>query len=273
MDNSEQGATINRVLIVLDAPLQDQGLLELAVALAANRRVELVTLFIEDQELFHLASLPFSQEIDRVSARVRKLDSLQITRTLRAQALEIGKTLERLTRQPGVSHSLKIVRGRYMNAVLSAVTGMEVVFLRKEIGNYKIRRRGQPFDMMTAQPRAPGKHNAVWIIFDGTAGSRRALLTARDIAQADNRDLVIVVRAPDANAAAELRRQADPLIRDQALQALYTFVPETDDEVLVRQLENGACGLLVMHRAAEPVSEALTGLLLRELECPLVLVP
>ena len=155
MVDNGRGLTINRVLIALDAPLQDQELLQIAISLAATRQVELVTLFIEDQDLFHLASLPFAQEIDRTSARERKLDSFQVARTFRAQAEEIGRTLERLTRQPRVSHSLKIVRGRYMSEVLSAVTGMDVVFLRKEIGNYKKRFRNRPFDALVTNAGPP----------------------------------------------------------------------------------------------------------------------
>jgi hypothetical protein len=269
MDDNGGPSPINRVLIALDAPLQDLDLLEMAISLAANRQVELVTLFIEDQDLFHLASLPFAQEIDRVSARERKLDSFQIARTFRAQAQEIGRALERLTKQPRVSHSLKVVRGRYMSEVLSAVTGMEVVFLRKEIGSYKKRFRSLPPEVTTTPVRQSRKHNAVWTIFNGSAGSCRALITASDIARAENRDLVMVLRAP----AVELRQQAQTLLKDRAVSVLYTFVPEADDDGLVRLLDNSACGLVVMHRNGTPRSEVLTGLFLRALECPVVLVP
>ena len=273
MAKAGQISTIKRVLIALDAPLEDQQLLEIAIALAAARQVELVTLFIEDQELFHLAALPFAQEIDRTSARERKLDALQVARTLRSQARDLGRMLERLTRQPRVSHSLRIVRGAYMNTVLSAVTGMDVVFLRKEIGSYKQRPRGRPFDWMAPVTRQQGKHKAVWTLFNGSAGCARALLTACEIAHADQRDLVIVLQAADSGGAAELRRQADALVADQALKALYTFAPGTDDMALARLLDSGACGLVVMHRDTGSESDTLTRLLLRELECPLALVP
>ena len=272
MDENGTRSTVNRVLLVLDAPLQDLELLQIAVALAANRNIELVTLFIEDQELFHLASLPFAQEIDQVSARERKLDSFQIARTFRAQAQEIGRTLERITQQTRVSHTLKIVRGRYMSEVFSAVTGMDVVFLRKEIGSYKKRFRNRPADVMTAHVHPPGKHNAVWVLFNGTTEAGRALITACDIALADHRDLVIVLHTR-AEGAADLRRQADTLLRNRAIKALFTNAPESEDAMLVRLLENATCGLVVMPRNGRPGSEALTRLFLRELECPIVLVP
>jgi len=272
MDDNSERSTINRVLLALDAPLRDLELLQIAVALAADRKIELVTLFIEDQELFHLASLPFAQEIDRVSARERKLDSFQIARTFRAQAREIGRTLERMTQQPRVSHTLKIVRGRYMSEVLSAVTGMDVVFLRKEIGFYKKRYRNRPADVMTTHAHPSGKHNAVWALFNGTMGAGRTLITACDIALADHRDLVIVLRT-QAEAAANMRQQADILLRDRAVKALYALAPESENEMLVRLLETGACGLVVMPRNGGPGFEALTRMFLRELECPIVLVP
>lgn len=273
MNDKDGRSSINRVLIALDAPLQNLDLLEMAISLAATRQVELVTLFIEDQNLFHLASLPFAQEIDRVSARERKLDSIQVARTLHAQAQEIGRALERLTKQSRVSHSLKIVRGSYLSEVLSAVTGMEVVFLRKELGSYKKRSRSRPTDEMIVHSRSPHKHNAVWIIFSGSAGSCRALITARDIALAENRDLVIVLHTSTADAAAQLRQQAQTLFMDRAVNALFSFVPESDDDGLVRLLDASGCGLVVIHRNGGTRFEVLTGLFLRDLECPVVLVP
>jgi hypothetical protein len=79
----------------------------------------------------------------------------------------------------------------------------------------------------------------------------------------------MVLRAP----AVELRQQAQTLLKDRAVSVLYTFVPEADDDGLVRLLDNSACGLVVMHRNGTPRSEVLTGLFLRALECPVVLVP
>ena len=271
-DENYQGP-INRVVIALDAPLQDLDLLEMAIALAANRQVELVALFIEDQNLFHLASLPFAQEIDRNSAKERKLDSLQITRTLQAQAREIANVLDQLTKQPRVSHSMKIVRGKYMSEVLSALTGMEVLFLNREIGNYKKRLRSLPAAVIPGHVSLVHKHNAVWTIYSGSTGSGRALLTACDIALAEDRDLVILLYGTNADSAGELRQQAESLLLNRNIKVLFTFVSEIDDQALVRLLENRACGLVVMHRNGSPRSEKLTGLFLRELECPVVLVP
>ena len=273
MNETNHQSPINRVLIALDAPLQDLNLLEMAISLAANRQVELVALFIEDQDLFHLASLPFAQEIDRISAKERKLDSMQIARTLRAQAREIASVLDRLTKQLQVSHSLKIVRGKYMSEVLSALTGMEVLFMHREIGSYKKRLPGRPAVVMPGHVTRSHKHNAVWTIYGGSAGSGRALFTACEIALAENRDLVVLLYGTNAASAGELRQQAESLLLNRNIKVLYTFMPATDDETLVRLLDNSACGLVVMHRNGSPRSEKLTGLFLRELECPVVLVP
>lgn len=273
MNEENHKSPINRVLIALDAPLQDLNLLEMAISLAATRQVELVALFIEDQDLFHLASLPFALEIDRNSAKERKLDSLQIARSLRAQAREIASVLDRLTKQPRVSHSLKIVRGKYMSEVLSALTGMEVLFLHREIGSYKKRLPGRPAVVMPGYFRPAHRHNAVWTIYGGSAGSGRALLTACDIAMAENRDLVALLYGSNSDSAGDLRQQAESLLLNRNIKVLYTFVSETDDQALVRLLDNSACGLVVMHRNGSPRSEKLTGLFLRELECPVVLVP
>jgi hypothetical protein len=272
MNDKTRKSPISRVLIVLDAPLQKLDMLETAISLAANRQVELAALFIEDQNLFHLASLPFAQEIDRTSARERKLDSILVARTLRSQAHAISLELDRLAKRFRINHSLKIVRGSYLSTVLSAMTGMDVVFLSKEIGSYKKRFRTQPADVLRTTVRLARKHNAVWVIYNGSTGSNRALSTAHDIALAENRDLVILLHAPTEDDAVKLRQQSDLLLKDRAVKTLYTFFPGSDDNSLIRLLLNSECGLIVIHRNGEHRSDTLTSLFLRELECPVVLV-
>ena len=196
-----------------------------------------------------------------------------MARTLRAQAREISAELDRLSRQFRIRHSLKVVRGNYMNTVLSLTGGTDVVFMNKEIGNYKKRMRIQQADVMRAPVRLAQKHHAVWVIYAGSGGCNRALITAHDIALKENRDLIILLLAPTVDEARILRQQTDSLLQDTTVRILYTFSPDPDDDALIRQLENSVCGLIVIHRNGGSGSDRLTRLLLRELECPVVLVP
>src|SRR3546814_6248904 len=61
-------------------------MLELAAALAAANACELRGLYVEDQDLLHLAELPFAREVQISQAISRTLKREQLLQDLRAQA-------------------------------------------------------------------------------------------------------------------------------------------------------------------------------------------
>ena len=120
----------SRVLVALESSLECLSALESAADLAADMRAELVALFIEDLDLFHLADLPFAREVDRTSGMTRRLDSLQMARALRAQAHEVRRTLTRATEQRHIRSSFRVVRGHFVVEAFSAAAEKDVLFLR-----------------------------------------------------------------------------------------------------------------------------------------------
>ena len=266
--------TINRVLIALDAFRKDQAILDIAMAFAASKRVELMTLFIEDPDLVSLASLPFVQEIDTSSTRERKLDSLQLMRAFRSQTQQLSRRLEQMTRQSQLRYSLKIVRGHYVHEALSATVSMDVLFLSRSVGRYARRtpKRSTGRQLPFSQHRHPAVSNAVWVFYDGTATSNRALSMACDLAASSKRELVIVIQATE-DQTERLKQQCISIVSPLETSAHYvTVTPETGDEDLLNLLYGRDCGILVLSGDdASGVGQRASNFM-EVLECPVVLV-
>ena len=129
--------SINRVLVALDTSRRDNHTLDTAARLAALRNVELLTLFIEDQDLLHLAELPFASEIERASGTERKLDSLQMARAMRTEVQRLSRHLETITSQLRLRYSMRVVRGSYMVEAMAAAMETDILFLNRSVGKYR----------------------------------------------------------------------------------------------------------------------------------------
>ena len=85
-ESTSSNAHAKRILVVLDASARGRAALAAAVRIARNTSAELQGLFVEDEDLFRLASLPFSREIDATSASPRELRSDAVERSFHAAA-------------------------------------------------------------------------------------------------------------------------------------------------------------------------------------------
>ena len=80
-----EGAAETRVVIGLDTSFLTRDALSLAARLAASMDARLKGIFVEDENLLALSSLPFAREVS-FSGQVRELDPERMLRAMRAQA-------------------------------------------------------------------------------------------------------------------------------------------------------------------------------------------
>lgn len=262
---------IYRILIALDAFQENHSTLELAVALAARKQAELMTLFIEDLNLAHFAGLPFASEIDLVSFMERKMDILQMTRSFRSQAQKLASLLEQITLSKQVTCSLKVVRGHYMQEALSTKDVMDVLFLNRTVGKYgkstlqrKVIRESEVIGQAAVQ-------NAVCILYDGSTVSDRALSLACDLAAVTHKELVVLLQS-EKQTALQLRQQATSNITLDILTNYLIISPHIRDDELISLLEDRKCGILVLSAGESPAVYQQASLFMDELQRPVVLV-
>ena len=263
----------SRVLVALESSLECLPALESAANLAAVMRAELVALFIEDLDLFHLADLPFAREIDRASGLARRLDSFQMARALRAEAHEIRRTLAQATEQRQIRSSFRVVRGHFVVEALSAAAEKDVLFLRSK-GRVRVRTQipalgpGAKASGQSAERRQT-ERGPVCVLYDGSPAAQRALATANDLSVLNKTELVVILPAAEADRGLA---KALGMVRSPNPSARYTIVASDSVADVVRGMEDQGGRLLVLPRESPLLTEQNRRALLEHTNFHLVLV-
>jgi hypothetical protein len=257
--------TQKRMLVAVDG-LQDMELLELAVSLAGLQSAELSALFVENIDLFQLAGLPFASEIDRMTSATLQFDSLQISQKLDRQLQRLRKRLDDIEKQSKLTVSLKVVRGRYLTEALAAAAGVDFLLFARTRGS-----------KTTAHARPEIKQryiSPVWVIFNGTEASERAMKLAADIAVSRKAVLNIVLDVCSGQDVAGLERQAKQLLEGVQVSSHF-FAEYNQDYGSVSQyvLQRGCCIALMSANQQEPGrTQKAASLFAEKAACPVLLV-
>lgn len=266
MSPARKQLKINRVLIALDTSTRDNHTLDTAARLAALRNVELITLFIEDQDLLHLAELPFASEIERSSGTVRKLDSLQMARALKSEAQRLSRHLETITGQLRLRYSLKVVRGSYMAEAMAAAMKTDILFLSKNVGKYRRHSLAARTALFRRGVERTVPTGTVWSWYQATPGSEAALAVAAELAAEGNKRLVVLQRAGVPEPDEKIRQ----LIRQRRID--YTIMAGMEPSALAGALQRVRDNLLVVHAADLSEKDQLTTASLENLGYPVAVV-
>lgn len=267
MIDTLQSVSVSRILIALDTSGQDNHTLDIAARLAASRGVELVTLFIEDQDLVHLAEFPFAREIERGSGAERRLDSLRMTRALKSEAQRVSRRLEDITRQIRLRYSLKTVRGSYMAEAMAAVTGTDILFLSRSMGVYRRHAAVVRRHLFRRPSFRSGSSGTVWAWYESSPSSEAALAVAAEIAAGSRRLVLLHSGAAGASDEELLER-----LRQRHPEIDYTVMSNVDQERLVDLICPDRGGLLVVHAGDLAEGGHLSSKFLEELGYPVAVV-
>ncbi|MEN8261495.1 MAG: universal stress protein [Pseudomonadota bacterium] len=257
-----------RILVALDASMQNSSALGMAAALAARCSAELRALFVEDVNLIHLAGYPFAMEIDSVSGVERKVDELTMARSLEDRIAQTRHILTRVTRSTSVRATLRVVRGHYVAEAFSAATEIDVLFL----GRQRFRtQRTSIKQTFRAVKDVSAQHTPLWLLFEGTDASVRALAVANDLANSEGKKVRIAVRAENAEQAGTLRKQLGALGHSVSdIRWVNNDASGITDFLEMAKREG--CGLVVANRPSDRRSNELVTIILKEADCPVVLV-
>ena len=179
---------IKKILLAVST-LHDLTPLTTVIALAERLQAQLDTLFVEDINLLHLAELPFAHELDRVSGELRPVNLSLMEQALQVEAQRIRNTLVSSFKDKHIQWNLQVVRGNYINEVLS-VTDVDVLFMP-----------GSKRMPATQTKKAPSRHNKltrtanspVYVYFKDDEESGRTLKLASEIAQLLDNELIILL--------------------------------------------------------------------------------
>jgi nucleotide-binding universal stress UspA family protein len=171
---------IDRIIVALDATSESRTVIDTAVRLAAQAKAPLHGIFVENEELLHLASLPFARQVTAgAGAEALTLEDIELQ--LRAAAERVRTELLGRAKQQRVKCSFEIVRGAAESAASIASEHDLVVagaLARPVAGHFRVEHRWWSYIDATRGPFLLARN--VW----GSAGSVVMLLRDRNLASA-----------------------------------------------------------------------------------------
>jgi nucleotide-binding universal stress UspA family protein len=191
---------IERVVVPLDAASEHRTAIETAARLAARAKAPLHGIFVEDEDLLRLASLPFARQFT-LGAGAEPLTTEQIELHLQVAAERARRELVAAAGRHGVACSFEIVRGASESALTGASQHDLVVagaLTRPIAGNFRVACRwwssieATPGLFMLARHAWGASGAMVLLLRDLDAASSRLLEAAAQIAETADRVLTVI---------------------------------------------------------------------------------
>lgn len=196
-----------KVLLTLECERLDADAMKAVARLFGEGELEMLGLFVEDEDLLRAARLPGLTEVSVNTGEVKSVSVEQIQAQVAGQARRAREEFESSARGLKVKHSFRIARGRAVDAVAEAALTSDVVVVSRALRATGLRsRRGVQFEPLVKQQRNILFVNEPWasgarviVLCESTPSQcQRPLALARRIADAENIELVLAV-PPDAH--------------------------------------------------------------------------
>ena len=197
---------IERVVVPLDAASDSRAAIDTAVELAARVKATLRGIFVEDEDLLHLASLPFARQ-STLGAGVERLTRDAIELHLKAAAERARRQLLAAAGRRGVDATFEIIRGAAESALAAASEGDLMIAGgdTRPIGrHFRLECRWWASVEAAAGPLLLVRHarsklgSVVMLLYNRSPASARLLLAAAQVALATDRMLTVICPPPAA---------------------------------------------------------------------------
>ena len=253
---------LRRILVAFDPATAHRAAVEAVVDLAARLDAELEALFVEDTNLLRLAELPFVRQFNHRGGGGRPLDPAVVEAELRALAAAAERRVAVAATARRIRWSFRRARGALPGEVAAAAAEASLIVLEtssRPLGSLPrlasaarlvVERTTGPVLLL---PPDAAIGPPVSLVYQGAAASRRAALTAAQLAARYGvaPDLLLPAATP-AEAESWLQECAE-LLRPLALGAAHRRLAGPGGQQFDRLVRSAAGGILVV--------DALTALL------------
>lgn len=260
---SESTLIARRILAAVDASAHGLAALEQAAALAFKLNADLEAVFVEDATIPGLAELPVVCHVG-FSGNAATLDRAMLESLMRAQTRRVKEATDAIAARLGRQIPLRVVRGRVMDELLAAAANADLVLIgwssAPAVGRRRIGTTAQRIAQRSTGPVLVIKDGVVVlsapvaVVFDGSAGSERALMSAAALAETDTSRLTVLLATgeaagPRADAAfTSLETRARELLRGHALNLRFRAVSSANCTRIAAAVAHVEIGILVVAR-------------------------
>ena len=268
------------IVVLLDTSPASEAALAAAARIARHRGLELVGLFIEEQDLIRSAAYPFAREVSFLSGTSRPLDSEMLRGRLDRQRRRIEQRLAEEAARQAISWRLQVETGSVSDVLAASGLEVELLLLGKagwshgrggRVGSTALGLLAGSAATLVLWEGTPRPSNgAVVALITDAASAPTILAVAETLADAADRALHLLF-APDLDPAVErstldARRQAQTAT---TVEQLDSNRPST----LARALGRHPGAELVIGRSAARALNCPMADLLTLSEGPVVVVP
>ena len=281
MDENNQELTIRRILVALDASTHSLAALEAAAGLAASLQAELIGLFVEDENLVHLAGLPFAHEVRSPSAVRQPMSSDKMEQEMRLQASQARRALREAAERVQAKWRFQTVRGQVTASVLTAALEADLLAMgrvsrplssQSHLGSTARAVSVQTKGSVLLMQQGSDLSYPVLVTYDGTPAARQALATAALMAKASGDNLTVLLLGDSAEAVSPLREEVSDWLEKQNLPVRTLWLPQASVENLAALIQAVDDCVLVLG-GENPLLEAdAIQELLDTTDCPVLLV-
>jgi nucleotide-binding universal stress UspA family protein len=272
--------SIRRILVALDSSTTATHGLEAATGLARRLRAELQGLFVEDDELLQVAALPFTTQVNMTTGGRQPLEISELESQMARLAEAARRRLAAAAKRDRIAWSFRTVRGRIAQEVASAAEGSDLVIIQGgRQGGPAHARLGLPASatvnrvtrsvlILRDGNRVEGR---IFVVFDGTAQSEKALRMAMALAH-DSNALTILLSENTAQNPVELEARAHAVLGETGKTARMEHLPATTLAELCAHIGKQESGLVVMNAENPMLSNGDIANLLDPITCTVLLV-
>jgi len=248
---------------------------------ASQLHLEMVGVYVEDEDLVRLAQLPFAREVGFQGGTPRSIDAETMRKQLRAHAALSRRDMESRARQHKVPASFVLRRGAVTTEILSVCANADCLVIGRSTSARSAGRLGATAGALARSARRP-----VWLVQPRRTPIDTVLLvlTAADDIRATidaclgvtdpKARLVIAVTAGDsAESDAAVHERIEAALAEAKRSAEYVRLPQLDARTLSAQAARLGDPIVVLSLPAEQDAAAKITAIAAALKYDVVVVP
>lgn len=252
-----------KVAVILGASGSGQPLLNILQQLLGKAaEADLHGVFIEDDELQHVASFPFAKELCRLTLSIREIQDSRFDRTIALRLRSARSSVESLARRMGISHTFREARGSTISLLRETVHSADITVFDP---SWKLA-------TSAIRPSLHGGHppRRIVVVMDDETTGKEALLTAIMLANGEAHRISIILRA-ESPARLEALQNMTGNVLPGSPNHLLLLTDHGMEQLLTTVIAERA-DILVLGASEKLLNPEPLRFLLRQLECPICVV-
>lgn len=281
MNENGPKLTIQRILVALDASTHSLAALNAAAEMAANLQAELIGLFVEDENLLHLAALPFVHEVRSSSAESEPMNRDRMKQELKLQASQARRAMEAAAERVNARWSFRVVRGQVTASVLAASLDADLLAMgrvsrplarRTRLGSTARAASISTKKSVLLMPDKGDLDYPVLVTYDGSESAQQALGAAARLARSGGDKLNVLLLADTFEASEPLQIEVTDWLEARGAVAGFQWLPQATVARLAEMVQSLESCVLVLGGEGPLVEAAAIQEILDETDCPVMLV-